>query len=248
MGGGSRGVKKEKLRHLSTRQTTAEEARAVNHALLAAGSPIAVAILGAVLVEHDLERVIRRRLSIRDDEDWEALLDERGPLSTFHRKIEMAYVLKIIDKPTRRNMDIIRAIRNAFAHSKRTIGFDNPLIAAELAKAQPMSRRKRAFRLLNRISDPKTKYTVLCWQTAGPLNQRLTRSIMSVTRRKMRQSLKRAPESSFLSQLLLGGLGSPLSHPQSTQQSRSDDPKTPRVRGLLSSLLEEKLAKKAEDE
>jgi DNA-binding MltR family transcriptional regulator len=245
MGGGSRGVKKEKLRDLSTRALTLDELRALNDVLFNSVAPITVAILGAVLVEHDLERVIRRRLSINNDADWESLLDERGPLGTFHRKIELAYVLKVIDKPTRKNLDIIRAIRNTFAHSKRPITFENPLIVAELEKVQQTPSGKRAFKKLTQFKNQQTKYVVLCWQIAGPLNQRLTRSIMSGTRRKMAKWKKQEPTSNFLSQLFLGGLGAPGVPPLSTQKSRNDDPSPPKFQGLLSSVLNQQ--KKPED-
>jgi hypothetical protein len=247
MGGGSRGVKKEKLRDLSTRPLTFEEVRVLNDELFKSAAPISVAILGAVLVEHDLERVIRHRLAIRNDTDWEGLLDERGPLSTFHRKIELAHALKLIDKATRKNLDIIRTIRNTFAHSKRAISFNNHLIIAELAKVQPPKSGKRAYRKLAQLKEPQTKYVILCWQTAGPLNQRLTRSIMSGARRKMAKWKKQEPDSSFLSQLVLGGLGPTLSRQLSTQQSQNGDPKPQVFRGLLSSVLDEEDKKKQED-
>jgi hypothetical protein len=130
----NRGVPKPKLRDLSVNPLTHEEQNALADAIAATTSPIAVAIMGAVLVEHELETTLRSRLKISDDTKWKAMVDERGLFSNFDRKIAAGHALRRYDAEFRTNLDIVRAIRNAFAHSKRLITFDHPLISAELKK------------------------------------------------------------------------------------------------------------------
>lgn len=76
MGGGSRGAKKPKLRDLSVDRLTPQEQDDLIDAIGATSTPIAKAILGAVLVEHELEVSLRRRIGI-----WTAagLVDKSQP-------------------------------------------------------------------------------------------------------------------------------------------------------------------------
>jgi len=94
--------------------------------------PIAAAILGAVVVENLLETRLRDRLAPRADELWDKLTGENGALGTLHRKIQMARALRIIDDATQHNINIVKDIRNAFAHAKTSIDFDHALVLAEL--------------------------------------------------------------------------------------------------------------------
>jgi len=51
-------------------------------------------------------------------------------MGSFANKIIMGQAIGLYGQQTRRNLDIIRAIRNAFAHAKRPISFgDDELIA-----------------------------------------------------------------------------------------------------------------------
>jgi len=58
----NRGKTKPKLRDLSEQPLTFEEQGALLDALVAATPPIVTAILGAVMVEHELETSLRRKL------------------------------------------------------------------------------------------------------------------------------------------------------------------------------------------
>src|SRR5579863_9803335 len=92
--------------------------------------PISAAILGAVLIEHELDNQLQRILPRKDA--WAELTTEVGPLSTFHRKIIMGHALRLYNDDFRENLEIVRVIRNQFSHSKRVIEFNNPLIASEM--------------------------------------------------------------------------------------------------------------------
>jgi hypothetical protein len=122
----NRGKIKPKLRDLSNLVLTREEEEALATAAVHA-NPTVTAIMGAVMVEHELEGLLRSRLSKKDDDTWSDLTLDNGPFGTFHKKINAAYALGIYDDTTKQNLNIVRNIRNAFAHSKKLIDFDHPL-------------------------------------------------------------------------------------------------------------------------
>src|SRR5262249_32748525 len=61
-----------------------------------------------------------------------------GPLATFSARIDMAYLLGLIPDNVRRELHLIRKIRNDFAHSSENLDFNNEAIAnrcRELSRA-----------------------------------------------------------------------------------------------------------------
>jgi hypothetical protein len=138
----NRGKTKPKLRDLSKEHPTDEEAKAVDEAFLN-GAPLVTAILGASEVELRLEQALRRKLQIDDDSIWEKLTGITGPLQTFNQKILLGEALKIYNSDTAANINIIRSIRNVFAHAKKLIDFENELIINVLRTVR-IPARKRA--------------------------------------------------------------------------------------------------------
>ena len=57
-----------------------------------------------------------------------------GSLSTFAAKIDIAYALEIIGDDLRGDFDAIRAIRNAFAHARKTVHFGSPELETHFQK------------------------------------------------------------------------------------------------------------------
>ncbi|MGD0025168.1 MAG: DUF4145 domain-containing protein [Xanthobacteraceae bacterium] len=85
----------------------------------------AVISVAASLIEYALEQVIMTRLrKPRDDSEQKELFNENGILGTFSEKISAAYFLKIIGPKARRELDLIRRIRNQAAHDMNPISFD----------------------------------------------------------------------------------------------------------------------------
>lgn len=95
----NRGKTKLKLRDLSRHRPTLEETRQIVDALVDS-PPIVTAVLGATLIEQELDDLLRARFSRRDDETWKDLTDEKGPLSTFNSKIVAGYAFGIYDQTT----------------------------------------------------------------------------------------------------------------------------------------------------
>jgi len=88
-------------------------------------------VLAGSFAEHYLATYIRHFM-ITDSEV--ELLFERGPLSTFHARINIAYAFRLISKAHRQDLLLIKDIRNHFAHSPQLIDLQCPDIKAMVHK------------------------------------------------------------------------------------------------------------------
>jgi len=166
----SRGRPKPKLRDLSRSPPHPDHMMEIIDAFIqqmASGSPITVAILGASLVELELERMIREKFRRQDNEVWATLTSDGSPLDTFSKKISMGYAFGLYDDVLKDALDTIRAIRNAFAHSKRLINFDHELILQELGRlVLPPNKRSLLYKRLKPIKigshNGQLRYSMLC--------------------------------------------------------------------------------------
>jgi len=95
----------------------------------------AAAILVVTHIEDDLALTLRSRLR-RDLTPAEeaALFYGDAPLATLSAKIKMAYALGAYGPKTRDDLNIFREIRNAFAHSRRTLEFEMPVVVTVLER------------------------------------------------------------------------------------------------------------------
>ena len=119
------------------------------------------AIVLASLVERTVEQSITQALPRRDDKTIEKLQARDGPLGNFYAKNHLGFALGIYDEVTRDNLEIIRKIRNAFAHTVLKITFETEQIIDEVKKlkfdAVEVSTTK-----LGEFSEYRTKYTYAC--------------------------------------------------------------------------------------
>ncbi len=86
------------------------------------------AVIGGQIVCNGLESLLRAFL--RDDSECsrfalDSLFAGYGPLATFTGKIHMAYSIQLIPKIIRDRLDMIRKIRNHFAHSQTSASFSD---------------------------------------------------------------------------------------------------------------------------
>jgi len=94
------------------------------------------ALVRGALVEDALQRAILNRMRALDAPDGRRLFGPNAPLSSFYGQIAVAYAIKIIGPRTRDDLDCIREIRNAFAHTISRIEFTTPEVAAHCAHLQ----------------------------------------------------------------------------------------------------------------
>ena len=80
----------------------------------------------AAAVEQALELAISSHF-VLDEEAAERMFDDQsnGSLGTFAAKIKMGFALGIYEKHVRDELDMIRVIRNVFAHHKGAISFES---------------------------------------------------------------------------------------------------------------------------
>jgi DNA-binding MltR family transcriptional regulator len=191
--------------------------------------PIVAAILGQALIETELEVLLRDEFRHKDDDTWSDLTNEKGPLSTFNSKIIAAYAFGLFDETTRKNLNIIREIRNAFAHSKRLIDFNDQAVLNTLAKVSvPIGKTRRAqhLRRVRKSASGREAFTALCKQIAIELMRRTTKKYKSRAKRQNRKlAALRARELTLLSPFRLLG-GQPV-YPMSSPQSHTSGPNTP---------------------
>ncbi|MEF8733745.1 MAG: MltR family transcriptional regulator [Candidatus Accumulibacter meliphilus] len=71
------------------------------------------------------------------------LFDFNSPLGTFSSRIKMAYYLGKISKEVRQDLDLLRDIRNRFAHHPSVVSFDDEKIANKCRELQFSFREKK---------------------------------------------------------------------------------------------------------
>jgi DNA-binding MltR family transcriptional regulator len=86
----------------------------------------AAAILAAAFLDDLVGQLVRERLL--KDTIVSELFNSTGPLATFAARIRLAYGMGLISLRTYRDMDLVRRIRNEFAHTRTTLTFSHPSI------------------------------------------------------------------------------------------------------------------------
>ena len=85
------------------------------------------ALIAAAWVDDALEVYLRAFLR-PDKKTADAMLQPEGPLGSFAARIKIAYLLGIIEPTAHKDLEIIRGIRNDFAHVRQHIKFTDQSI------------------------------------------------------------------------------------------------------------------------
>ncbi len=88
------------------------------------------AIIAAATIDDVLQDLITARLIELSSKRKKALFESNGPLSSLSAKIEMAFALGLFNRERRESLDLIRDVRNRFAHMMNPVSFDHPDISA----------------------------------------------------------------------------------------------------------------------
>lgn len=90
-----------------------------------------IAIMGSSLVEKSLEISIRSRFAPITEPDRLGIFsyDYNGPLADFSSRIKVGFALGLFGPKTRVDLDHVRTVRNAFAHSVQFLSFDTKEIS-----------------------------------------------------------------------------------------------------------------------
>lgn len=84
-------------------------------------SPRAAALVAGAFLDVFLQRLIIRHFVALSVSEMESLFEPDRPLGTFSSKIKVARALGIFGPKTAHDLNIIRDIRNAFAHGLRNV-------------------------------------------------------------------------------------------------------------------------------
>jgi DNA-binding MltR family transcriptional regulator len=88
------------------------------------GNDRSTIVMLSAMVETCLEIFLRNKARpTLNSDDTRLLFDLRGPLGDFSSKIFVAYAFNLFGPETRHDLDLIRTLRNGFAHSRKSFGF-----------------------------------------------------------------------------------------------------------------------------
>jgi len=96
-------------------------------------SPRSSIILHGALIEEMLVDRLERLMPSINSEERARLFQFEGPLGSFSNRIRMAQAFEIIDRPTRKRVELIKEMRNAAAHCHARIDFKTPQIRTAVA-------------------------------------------------------------------------------------------------------------------
>jgi hypothetical protein len=232
---------KASIREISYAKPTPEEKDLISDAAIK-GEPIVTAILGAAMIELELDTLLRQRFSKITDGTWATMVRENGPFSTFDQKITAAFAFRVLDEATRDNLKIVKNIRNAFAHAKTLIDFEHELVVGELKKIKVPGFRKKIHRTIQTgTGNPKVAYVLLCMVISTYLVTKYGIALKAQSKRVRKKIAKQEAQLSPLARAFVNSahIQNKLmeSNPQLSPQDRSSDPNASVPQGLLSGLL-----------
>ena len=132
----------------------------------------ATALVCAAWIERHLERVLLSRMKPLKKREHAELFIGLAPLSTFSAKIKLASALNIIGPTALIDLEIIKDIRNQFAHSFHPITFRTRAVAAACRRLKtPEAVFTRVFTKKEQTqtkidpaaaNDPRVRFTTAC--------------------------------------------------------------------------------------
>lgn len=122
------------LRDLSRAELDESDADAFL-AELTTGTDRAAALVASTVLDNDIASILEMVLVHKTKKQLEDLLySPQAPLSGFSARIKMIYAIGIIEEKVFVSLNVVRNVRNTFAHAQKPLKFDTPAIARECAK------------------------------------------------------------------------------------------------------------------
>ena len=125
----------------------------------------------------------RMRPTLNSDDD-RRLFDSGGPLRDLSAKTMIGYAFNFFGPETKHDIDLIRLLRNEFAHSRRSFGFSTPQVldfckhlkspdwpGVMIPKSYLASARHEGLSSYIDKANPKTRYATACHNIAEHLLQ-----------------------------------------------------------------------------
>lgn len=117
------------LKNLLKKTPTVEDINAAIAEVRTDG-PRGSVLLGCALIEDVLRGLILQRTISLKSAEYDQLFRGNGPLASFSAKIKLAYALHFIGPETRADLDKLRELRNAFAHTQLILNFETPEVVS----------------------------------------------------------------------------------------------------------------------
>jgi DNA-binding MltR family transcriptional regulator len=92
------------------------------------GSPRGGAMVAAAFMDDFLMKLILLRLEMLSETEVEGLFAPERPLGSLSSKIKLGRALGLFGPRTAHDLNLVREIRNAFAHGLRKMSFETPEI------------------------------------------------------------------------------------------------------------------------
>jgi hypothetical protein len=125
--------KVQKLRLITTKPATPDHQEEFDKQTSATADDRSFCLLLTAMVENELDRAIDHWIGEQTSELRKSLYEQDGLLGNLSRKITMAAVVRIVGPTSHANLNIIRHVRNAFAHAKVPITFKTDEVSAVCA-------------------------------------------------------------------------------------------------------------------
>jgi hypothetical protein len=130
---GSKDEKKKSLYTLSRERLDSDGDRESYFKELEGQSDRACALIASAFAEHALIDLIKTKFpQLSETEENELFYERYSTLGTFASRIDIAYALAVVTKRDRSDLNIIRRIRNTFAHAVKNITFSDYLLRKEV--------------------------------------------------------------------------------------------------------------------
>jgi hypothetical protein len=135
--------KKDPLNRLLEQVPTPQESQVAWENVRKDGSRGSV-VLAGTLVEDRLRALLISRMAPGVEKDGpKDLFGSMKPLSTFSAKIRMGFALKLYGERTFHDLELLKKLRNLFAHGRLAIDFDTPAVKQAINQFYCHSRGER---------------------------------------------------------------------------------------------------------
>lgn len=124
------------------------------------------ALVGAALLDARLERILRSHF-VAGKSANDLLDGGNAPLASFSSRIKCCHALGLITDHEKQDTDIIRSIRNVFAHQEHGLTFEstkiNGLCSSLMSRRPEWLKEKLPYTARNRFIDAVTFNSLQLW-------------------------------------------------------------------------------------
>lgn len=120
-------------------------------------------VIGAAFLDEKLEELLSK-VTAGSNKQKKSLFDATGPLGTFSGKTRIAYCFGLISDEAHHDLNVIRAIRNDFAHLSTSISLRDREMASKCASLQLPG-------FMGFSSFPRLAFTSSIGAIAGEINE-----------------------------------------------------------------------------